>query len=264
MKRMLLSVLLLAASAIMVQAQGFRVYRSDGAVYEFNVVADSIVFFDGAGDPDYQEPIPDYVRRAIEELQTYCANNAMMINQLLADVMNNTNAINQVQAENANRLNDLNATLSASIAAIQKEVGMNSTSIARLQDMLEALAARAYDIQNVATMIEAKLAQQEGTIKKIQDDVAVVKAASAELNAHLADIQNDLANVQNQVYNNTNRISSLEASVTVNRNIINMLENEIAQLKDKIVLLEQKDEEKDAQLEDLFDRLQYLEEQINQ
>ena len=72
---------------------------------------------------------------------------------------------------------------------------------------LEALAARAYDIQNVANMIEAELAQQEGTIKKIQDDVAVVKAASAELNAHLADIQNDLANVQNQVYNNTNRIS---------------------------------------------------------
>ncbi len=83
MKRMLFSVLLFAASVIMAEAQGFRVHRSDGAVYEFSVVADSIVFFDGEGDPNYQEPVPDYVLDAIDQLQADCVmlKTAFAVNQ---------------------------------------------------------------------------------------------------------------------------------------------------------------------------------------
>ena len=68
MKKTLLSVLLLVASAIMAQAQGFRVIKSDGTVYQFSWVADRIEFYEGDGDPNWVAPIPDEVKDAVTSI----------------------------------------------------------------------------------------------------------------------------------------------------------------------------------------------------
>ena len=75
MKKILFSVLVFMASSFVANAQGFKVYRSDGAVYQFSWVADSIAFFEGEGDPDYQEPVPESVRNALDELRAYATRN---------------------------------------------------------------------------------------------------------------------------------------------------------------------------------------------
>ena len=56
---------MLVASTSVALAQGFRVYRSDGTVYQFIWATDSIVFFEGEGDPDWVEPIPQAVQSTV-------------------------------------------------------------------------------------------------------------------------------------------------------------------------------------------------------
>ena len=88
MKKTLFTALLLMASAFTAGAQGFRVYKTDGQVYQFHWAADSIAFFDGEGDPDYQEPVPESVQKALDAMQARIDENAA------------TTAMLQVQSEN--------------------------------------------------------------------------------------------------------------------------------------------------------------------
>lgn len=205
MKKMLLSVLLFAASVIMAQAQGFRVHRSDGAVYEFSVVADSIVFFDGEGDPNYQEPVPDYVLDAINQLQAYC------------DDLNATCAKNQVLSQrNAEMINEL----------------------AQHLDNFQT------DLQEVRVGCEA----QFGQTKLYVDE---------EIAAGFSKVYQNLADIQTQSANNSDRISNLEAELSAVKGDVNTF-------MDHLMLLLERDAQRDAIINALYERIEALEAKVNQ
>ena len=196
MKKMLLSVLLFAASVIMAQAQGFRVHRSDGAVYEFSVVADSIVFFDGEGDPNYQEPVPDYILDAINQLQAYCAN------------LNATCAENQVLSQrNAKMINEL----------------------AQQLDVFKT------DLQEVRVGCEAQFGNSD-RISNLEEVLSAVKAQNEKTYA---------------------RVAALEAMVAD-------LEAEVANFMDHLMLLLERDAQRDAIINALYERIEALEAKVNQ
>lgn len=219
MKKMLLSVLLFAASVIIAQAQGFRVHRSDGAVYEFSVVADSIVFFDGEGDPNYQEPVPDYVLDAINQLQAYCAN------------LNATCAENQVLSQrNAEMINEL----------------------AQHLDNFKTV------LQEVRVGCEAQFDQTKLYVDK-------------EIAAGFSEVYQNLADIQTQSDNNSDRISNLEEDLSVvkvqNEKTyakVAVLEADVHSFENHLMLLVERDAQRDAIINALYERIEALEAKVNQ
>lgn len=196
MKKMLLSVLLFAASVIMAQAQGFRVHRSDGAVYEFSVVADSIVFFDGEGDPNYQEPVPDYILDAINQLQAYCDN------------------------------------LKATCAENQDVSQWNTEMIKELAQQLDVFKT---DLQEVRVGCEAQFGNSD-RISNLEEVLSAVKAQNEETYARVAALEHDVVN----------------------------LETKVASFMAELMLLVRKDAEKDAIINELYERIEALEAKVNQ
>lgn len=203
MKKMLLSVLLFAASVIMAQAQGFRVHRSDGAVYEFSVVADSIVFFDGEGDPNYQEPVPDYILDAINQLQAYCDN------------------------------------LKATCAENQDVSQWNTEMIKELAQQLDVFKT---DLQEVRVGCEAQFGNSD-RISNLEEVLSAVKAQNEETYARVAALEHDVANLEHDVVN---------------------LETKVASFMAELMLLVRKDAEKDAIINELYERIEALEAKVNQ
>lgn len=219
MKKMLLSVLLFAASVIIAQAQGFRVHRSDGAVYEFSVVADSIVFFDGEGDPNYQEPVPDYVLDAINQLQAYCAN--------------------------------LNATCTENQVLSQRNAEMINELAQQLDDF------KAY-LHEVRVGCEAQFDQTKLYVDK-------------EIAAGFSEVYQNLADIQTQSDNNSGRISNLEAALSVvkaqNEKTyarVAALEADVHNFEAQLMLLVERDAQRDAIINALYERIEALEAKVNQ
>lgn len=189
MKKMLLSVLLFAASVIMAQAQGFRVHRSDGAVYEFSVVADSIVFFDGEGDPNYQEPVPDYILDAINQLQAYCDN------------------------------------LKATCAENQDVSQWNTEMIKELAQQLDVFKT---DLQEVRVGCEAQFGNSD-RISNLEEVLSAVKAQNEKTYTRVAVLEADVHSFENH-----------------------------------LMLLLKRDAEKDAIINELYERIEALEAKVNQ
>lgn len=207
MKKMLLSVLLCSISYL-AQAQGFRVHRSDGAVYEFSVVADSIVFFDGEGDPNYQEPVPDYVLDAINQLQAYCAN------------LNATCAENQVLSQR------------------------NTKMINELAQQLDDFKAYFHEVR---VGCEAQFDQTKLYVDK-----------------EIAAVYQNLADIQTQSDNNSYRISNLEAALSNVMAQNAALEADVHNFEDHLMLLLERDAQRDAIIEALYKRIAALEAKVNQ
>lgn len=203
MKKMLLSVLLFAASVIMAQAQGFRVHRSDGAVYEFSVVADSIVFFDGEGDPNYQEPVPDYILDAINQLQAYCDN------------------------------------LKATCAENQNVSQWNAEMIKELAQQLDVFKT---DLQEVRVGCEAQFGNSD-RISNLEEVLSAVKAQNEKTYAKVAALEADVANLETKVA---------------------YLETKVADFMADLVLLLERDAQRDAIIHALYERIEALEAKVNQ
>lgn len=203
MKRMLLSVLLFAASVIMAQAQGFRVHRSDGAVYEFSVVADSIVFFDGEGDPNYQEPVPDYVLDAINQLQAYCANlNATCAeNQVLSQ--RNTKMINEI----AQQLDDFKAYLHEVRVGCEAQFDQTKLYVDK-----EIAAGFSEVYQNLAD-IQTQSDNNSKRISNLQAALSEVMAQNAALEADLMHLVQRDERQDAIIHALSERIEALEAKV---------------------------------------------------
>ena len=201
MKKMLLSVLLFAASVIMAQAQGFRVHRSDGAVYEFSVVADSIVFFDGEGDPNYQEPVPDYILDAINQLQAYCDN------------------------------------LKATCAENQDVSQWNAEMIKELAQQLDIFKT---DLQEVRVGCEAQFGNSD-RISNLEEVLSAVKAQNEKTYARVAALEADVVNLETKVANLETKVANFmdELMLLLKRDaekdaIINALYERIAALEAKV------------------------------
>ena len=244
MKRMLLSVLLFAASVIMAQAQGFRVYRSDGAVYEFSVVADSIVFFDGEGDPNYQEPVPDYVLDAIAKLETECA----WLKTVCAD--NRTDSY-----YNSEMIKDLDEKLLNFEADLQRvrvycDEQIAQTKLYVINQVYQNLA----DIQTQSDNNSDRISNLEANLQKSQDKV-----------------YQTLVDIQTQSLDIYSRISVLEAALSAvtakNADIyarVAALEANVYNFKENLQILVERDAQKDAMIKALSERISALEAKVNQ
>ena len=183
MKKTLFTALLLMASVFTAGAQGFRVYKTDGKVYQFHWAADSIAFFEGEGDPDYQEPVPKSVQKALDAMQARIDENAATI-AMLQEKNENTRAelqavieaqnydikaMKEVQAKNEAEIDDLKAA-----QADDREV------IAALQTRIADLEERNAALEAVANEQEAKIQDLNAYINMIGERVA---ALETKLNA---------------------------------------------------------------------------------
>lgn len=255
MKRMLLSVLLFAASVIMAQAQGFRVHRSDGAVYEFSVVADSIVFFDGEGDPNYQEPVPDYVLDAINQLQAYCDN------------LKATCAENRVFSQwNAEMIKELTCQLyDLKDEVTEVKVGCEANNE----------RAKVYVDTEIANLKSSVLSNISSVLADIKNNSNEISKLEANLQKSLAQVNQTLADIKTQSLDNSNRISKLETALdNVEAEIeafakdtyarVATLEANVYNFKDHLMLLVERDAEKDAMIKALSERIAALEAKVNQ
>ena len=164
MKKTLLSVLLLVASAIMAQAQGFRVIKSDGTVYQFSWVADRIEFYEVDGDPNWVEPIPDEVKDAIATLQSACATNAARINQIQANLDENKAAVINVVKD----LADINEQLSDRINALAQSVTGNTGKIERNTTNIERNTADIATIGEQVGWCQYTVGEHDEAIKQIE------------------------------------------------------------------------------------------------
>ena len=190
MKKTLFTALLLMASAFTAGAQGFRVYKTDGQVYQFHWAADSIAFFDGEGDPDYQEPVPESVQKALDAMQARIDENAATTAMLQvqsentkAELQNfietqrhDIQAMKAVQAKNEAEIDDLKAAQAddrAVIAALQ-------TRIADLEERNAALEERNAALENATNELVAQIQDLNAYINMIGERVA---ALETKLNA---------------------------------------------------------------------------------
>ena len=243
--------LLFAASVIMAQAQGFRVHRSDGAVYEFSVVADSIVFFDGEGDPNYQEPVPDYVLDAINQLQAYCDN------------LKATCAENRVFSQwNAEMIKELAEKLLNFEADLQEvRVGCEANYEQAKAYVDEEIAAGFYKVYQNLADIETQSVDNSYRISTLE----------ANLQKSLDQVYQTLADIKTQSVDNSCRISELEAALNVVKAQIADTDVRVAELEANFVnfnhhllLLVDRDAEKDAMIKALSERIAALEAKVNQ
>ena len=181
--------LLLVASVSTALAQGFRVYRSDGAVYQFSFVADSIAFYDGEGDPNYSEPVPEAVKNAIEELQWLC-------HQQRDEITENTYRIKVLEAQ-LNAINSCNCDptlLSEQIAELKAICSTQQNDILSLQAdnkdqdaLIQMLQAEKETNQARISQLEAKTENYENEIRTHKTQIAELNAVMAELRAKLED-----------------------------------------------------------------------------
>lgn len=283
MKKTLLIMLLLTASAITAHAQGFRVYRSDGSVYQFSWVADSIAFYEGEGDPNYVEPIPDEVRRAIEELQTYVANNAAMIARLNDMVISNTAEINDVKHDILGDVTTYITLLRQQIADLQAEVNTNSTNIYDTIDRIYDIQNRVVTIQDALSTLQGKLMElqekedeQDEGIDDLMEQFNRIQEECVAMNDNIQNIKVSLMDLQARVTQNERAIADINQVVNLNRTDIQELKERNIELKTQVEsdeevirVLFNSDEEKQDQIEalndviqDLLDRVAVLESRV--
>ena len=243
MKKTLLMALMLIASAITAHAQGFRVYRSDGTVYQYSWVADRIEFYEGDGDPDWVEPIPESVQRALEELQTYVANNAACITRNTEDIqvlnyqykaledktdMNETNirelqdAIMAVQGNTARN--------SAMIEVLQNVANDNKESIRTLQDQSNALRTSITDNAVSIAQLNEKANRYEQDIRALQDQSQALQASVYEDKDNIAQLNGKVDRNEMDIKELQYRNEALEAHIAALQARLNELEEIVRQL----------------------------------
>ena len=208
MKKTLLMALMLIASAITAHAQGFRVYRSDGTVYQYSWVADRIEFYEGDGDPDWVEPIPESVQRALEELQTFVANNAACISRNTEDIQ----ALN-VQCKN-----------------LANETETNETNIRALQDQSGELQRSIDDNARSITMLNDKVNMNEEDIRTLQDQSQALQTNITKNKDNIYNLYGKVDRNEADIENLQHRNDDLEAHIAALQARLNELEEIVRQL----------------------------------
>lgn len=186
MKKTLLSILLLMSAGLTAQAQGFRVYKTDGQVYQFHWAADSIAFFDGEGDPDYQEPVPESVQTALDAMQARIDANAATIATL--------------QEKNENTRAELQAVIEAqrydiqAMKAVQakNEAEIDELKVAQADDraVIAALQTRIAELEARNAALEATTNNQETTIQALTTYITMIGERVAALETELNALKN--------------------------------------------------------------------------
>lgn len=178
--------MMLAASTFAIQAQGFRVFKSDGKVYQFLWAADSIAFFPGEGDPDYQEPVPESVQKDLETLRT----RLVMIE---AETKKNEDAIATVRAEAQENITAAQKSIKVQEAEIKMLQASQAESEANIDAIQAAQAANTNDInalQARAAMLEDLCKRQESDIKTLQYYIEMIGERVAKLETELDALKN--------------------------------------------------------------------------
>ena len=186
MKKTLFTALLLMASAFTAGAQGFRVYKTDGQVYQFHWAADSIAFFDGEGDPDYQEPVPESVQKALDAMQARIDENAATTAMLQVQSENtkaelqtfietqrhDIQAMKAVQAKNEAEIDDLKAAQAddrAVIAALQTRIADLEERNAALEAVANGQEVKIQDLNAYINMIGERVAALETKLNALKN-----------------------------------------------------------------------------------------------
>ncbi len=161
MKKTLLSILLLMSAGLTAQAQGFRVYKTDGQVYQFHWAADSIAFFEGEGDPDYQEPVPESVKTALADMQA------------LIDALHKQSLDNR-------------AILQEQITMLKYELDENKARIAQLetqeaedQEVIATLKTQVEKDRDSITVLNTRVEDYSALVLKQQEDIKALSIDNA-------------------------------------------------------------------------------------
>lgn len=282
MKKTLLTALMLIASTTVALAQGFNVYRNNGSFVQYTQ-ADSIVFFEGEGDPNYQEPIPDEVRRAIEELQTSVTNNVAMIARLNEMVVSNTAEINDVKHDILGDVTTYITLLRQQIADLQVEVNRNSTMIYENTDRINSIMAIETTLQADLLTLQDKLMElqekedeQDEGIEDLMEQFNRIQEECVAMNDNIQNIKVSLMDLQAIVTQNERAIADINQVVNFNRADIQELKERNIELKTQVEVdeelirvLTESDRQKQDQIEalndviqDLLDRVAVLESRV--
>ena len=227
MKKTLLSALLLMVSGLVAQAQGFRVYRSDGAVYQFSWVADSLVFYEGEGDPDYQEPVPESVQNALDELRASVTANVSSIAALNAKadqtqmyVMSLQTLIDDLQAsgrqnkENITSLQSVVSMLQNNVMAIQNQSTEQAQRINLLTDLVNTVQMQAQENTTNITELKMRVANAEDIIYALQEQNTSLQGQNEVLEQRISDNDNLTLDLMQMLERLTARVEQLESQMT--------------------------------------------------
>lgn len=251
MKKTLLSVLLLVASAIMAQAQGFRVIKSDGTVYQFSWVADRIEFYEGDGDPNWVEPIPDEVKDAIATLQSACATNAAKIGQIQANLDENKAAVMNVVKD----LADINEQLSGRINALALHVTENTGMIGRNTTNIDRNTADIATIGEKVDWCQYTVGEHDEAIKDHQETIESLLNQCDKLSADITTVENEIDCLEQNVNQDFN---------TIQKRIDDELFATIESQQEQIHSLQLENQSQQEQIDALSVRVAQLEDLINQ
>jgi len=194
MKKTLFTSLLLMASAFTAGAQGFRVYKTDGQVYQFHWAADSIAFFDGEGDPDYQEPVPESVQKALADMQA-------LIDALHKQSLDNR-AILQEQItmlkyeldENKARI----AQLETQEAEDQEVIATLKTQVEKDRDSITVLNTRVEDYSALVLQQRNNILDLMVSNAENRQEIDYLKEYLDKLHVYCQDLQNQINALKNQ------------------------------------------------------------------
>lgn len=193
MKKTLFTALLLMASAFTAGAQGFRVYKTDGQVYQFHWAADSIAFFEGEGDPDYQEPVPESVQTALADMQARIDANAATT-AMLQEQSENTKAelqtIIETQRYDIQAMKAVQAKNEAEIDELKAAQADDREVIAALQAKVDALNATVYELKEKHAALQEETAAQETRITENRYYINMIGERVAALETKLNALKN--------------------------------------------------------------------------
>ena len=254
MKKTLLSVLLLVASAIMAQAQGFRVIKSDGTVYQFSWVADRIEFYEGDGDPNWVEPIPDEVKDAIATLQSACATNAARIDQIQAALNENKAAVMNVVKD----LADINEQLSDRINALALHVTENTAKIERNTTNIDRNTADIATIGEKVGWCQYTVGEHDEAIKDHQETIESLLNQCRTLNDKITTVEDVIASLEQIINQDFNTIQ--KQIDELNNSLFATIESQQEQFQS----LKLENQNQQAMIEELSVRISQLEHLINQ
>lgn len=193
MKKTLFTALLLMASAFTAGAQGFRVYKTDGQVYQFHWAADSIAFFDGEGDPDYQEPVPESVQKALDAMQARIDENAAttaMLQVQSEDTKAELQAVIEAQNYDIKAMKAVQAKNEAEIDDLKAAQADDRAVIAALQAKVDALNATVYELKEKHAALQEETAAQETRITENRYYINMIGERVAALETKLNALKN--------------------------------------------------------------------------
>lgn len=208
MKKTLFTALLLMASAFTAGAQGFRVYKTDGQVYQFHWAADSIAFFEGEGDPDYQEPVPESVQTALADMQARIDENTQKIWAHVEDNHARFAALENIAKMHDAVIDELNAKLTANAARMatleeqeardQEVIRTLKTQVEKDRDSITVLNTRFEDYSALVLQQRNDIMELARDNARNEVEIDYLKEYLDKLHVYCQDLQDQIDALKNQ------------------------------------------------------------------